>query len=358
MSTSFEDIGTQAPNNPNQHYIDPRVLSDAPTEADLARQTPEASGAAQNGVGEQMADTAMRSIDGPNSVGGKLTNFLGGHKITAAVAGLATVGAGAIGLGMHLGNAPTLNDRVGAIAPANPNDLKNEIQSDTIISANTLNPDRNGDGTVTSEEYDLMDPADYAKLPDTERVADTAEKLQRNMPRAWDIMSTYLTDTEKPVMYMPNLNKPMSEWSNQDYYNYHSIALWLVSTQGDTQPQIKEGRRAFSVVLGPTNGGFSDTMNSIGNVEAIHNVYQAQPATEGQPNSVELKPGMEIDDIEIGGDGGRLILGKYISDGPDKGNLGYDLFVNRRDYNGNVTPILAKSYSATDPAVQNLFLDK
>lgn len=204
--------------------------------------------------------------------------------------------------------------------------------------------DYNGDGIVTSEEYDMMPPTEYATLSDKVRVEDSAANLNTYLPTAWTTIQKngMLTSAESEVLRMPNTSAPRSEWTDQDYYNNYTLGLWLVSNQGSTQDKINEGKRALSVVLSPNHAGFSDTAARIGETGARKNVYQS---VADQPG-VELTQGTVIDNVTIDSAGGRLTKGRFLTDG----EVSYDLFVNRMDSNGNIVSILERSFPSK-PAI-------
>ncbi|MGW0047111.1 hypothetical protein OG935_06145 [Nocardia cyriacigeorgica] len=199
--------------------------------------------------------------------------------------------------------------------------------------------DVNQDGKVTEEDYDLMPPSEYISLDDKVRVEDTAAPMNKYIPSAWDTIQNHLTPAEAAVMYLPNLTADRMTWSDQDYYNNYSLAIWLASTQGSTQEQIDEGKRTLSCVISPSHSSFSSTFDALGQIGPFRNIYQAQ---SDKFKGVNIKPGTVIDGIHFDESGGRLARGYYI----DTGQISYDVFVNRTDSKGNVITILARSYTS------------
>lgn len=339
-----------APTEVISHHIDPLVL-DSSTESIDAHRAPEVPDA-HDSIGSQLGETAARSINGSESFGGRITTLMGGHKIAAA-AGMIGIGVTTV-FGANAAHNFIGNDRVSAVAPANQNDLGHDIQSDTVISAESLRGDRNGDGVVTSDEYDLMDPMEFKDLPDRTRVADVASKLHTHMPAAFDILWQDAGPEERKVLSMPDLDKPRAQWSDQDYVNYYSIGLELVSTQGDKKSQIDEGRRAMTVVMGNRHSDLISTMNNIGTAGGIRNVFAAQPS---EFSGKELIAGTEIDDYRITGEGGRIVIADFLSqeDGPQTLAM---LFVNRSDDNGNIVSMLAETFTPDDHRLVGIFDNK
>ncbi|WP_196248314.1 hypothetical protein [Rhodococcus erythropolis] len=239
-------------------------------------------------------------------------------------------------------------------------DLKEAIESSDASrvtadlgedAAPALIGDYNRDGVVTSKEYDMMPPTEYATLSDKVRVEDSAKNINTYLPSAFSTLQSNgsLSAKERALVSLPNLNAPRSQWSDQDYYNNYTLGVWLASTQGQDQASIDEGQRALTVVLDPNNDGFIKASEMISSVSAIKNIYEAQPF---EFSNQELKPGTSIGGISIDGSGGRLVKGESLSSGEVK----YHLFVNRTDSNGNVVSTLIRSYSSPlDPDLKTAF---
>lgn len=204
--------------------------------------------------------------------------------------------------------------------------------------------DYDGNGIVTDEEYDMMPPAEFAELDDRTRVSDVGAKLHHYMPGALTELSRHTSPRESRVLSMPDISKDRSRWTDQDYLNYYSIALLLVSGQGDQQSQIDEGKRALSVVMSPDHTNFSTVNNSIGKVDGIKSVYEALPSPSANQ---ELRSGV-YGEYSIGAEGGRLVLANYIPEGNAKEVKQYMLFVNRSDDKGNTVSMLTESFTPGD----------
>lgn len=271
------------------------------------------------------------------------------HKTKRAVA----IAAGSLVLatGAFFGFKAAVNDTAEKIAAD-----RASTSAPAFPGQGYLEGDLDFDGVVTSEEYDQMDPKEYAKkVPERSRVQDVAGNLYKYMPGSWDIMKQdNLNANERAVMSMPDLNAPRSEWTDQDYLNYYSIALGLISNQGSQQQQIAEGQRALSVVMSPQNNNFDSTMQSIATSNGIRNVFKAESSAY---TGIELRPGTSIGEHTVTGEGGRLVLSTFVSqENSDKPS--YMLFVNRSDQQGRIVSILAEVYSANAPQLAGISLSK
>lgn len=271
------------------------------------------------------------------------TRKIVGLTIGSVVAVAALIFGGALLYGKS--QVDELNKAIGSADASSVSDGSSGSVSSQLIG------DYNGDGIVTSEEYDMMPPAEYATLSDKVRVEDSAKNINTYLPSAFSILQSNgsLSAKERALVSLPNLNAPRSQWADQDYYNNYTLGVWLASTQGQDQASIDEGQRALTVVLDPNNDGFIKASEMISSVSAIKNIYEAQPF---EFSNQELKPGTSIGDISIDGSGGRLVKGESLSSGEVK----YHLFVNRTDSNGNVVSTLIRSYSSLlDPDLKTAF---
>lgn len=217
-------------------------------------------------------------------------------------------------------------------------------EATSIAAGPRLPGDYDGNGVVTDEEYDRMPPAEFAELDDRTRVSDVGSKLHRYMPGALTELLRHTSPRETSLLSMPDVSKNRAQWSDQDYLNYYSIALLLVSGQGDQQSQIDEGRRALTVVMSPDHPNFSTVNSSIGKVNGIRSVYEALPS----PYTNWEVPSGIYGQYSIGAEGGRLVLANYLPDGGAKEVKQYMLFINRSDNKGNVVAMLADSFNIND----------
>lgn len=285
------------------------------------------------------SDSNLPQQQGRSTSGARAsTRKIVGLTIGSVVAVAALIFGGAFLYGKS--QVDELNEAIGSADASSVSDGSSGSVSSQLIG------DYNGDGIVTSEEYDMMPPAEYATLSDKVRVEDSGANLNTYLPTAWTTIQKngMLTSAESEVLRMPNTSVPRSEWTDQDYYNNYTLGLWLVSNQGSTQDKINEGKRALSVVLSPDHAGFSDTAARIGETGARKNVYQS---IADQPG-VELVQGTVIDNVTIDSAGGRLTKGRFLT----YGEVSYDLFVNRMDSNGNIVSILERSFP-TKPVVDS-----
>lgn len=208
--------------------------------------------------------------------------------------------------------------------------------------------DYNGDGIITSEEYDMMPPSVYKDLDQKIRIEDTAENLNKYLPDAWESLQGYLTSEEASILSIPNTNLPRNNWSDQDYLNNYTISLYLVSAQGNTQEQINEGRRALSVVIDPSNSGFSTTTEMIGQVNSIKNVYEALPS---EYTDRELEDGTLISSNgRVEANGGRIVKARDVN----TDEINYMVFVNHNNSKGDIVSPLEGMYSSSSLLKQSV----
>lgn len=269
------------------------------------------------------------------------------HKTKRAVA----IAAGSLVLatGAVFGFKAAVNDTAEKIAADRPTAAAPAFPGEGYLAG-----DLDFDGVVTSAEYDQMDPKEYAKeVPERSRVDDVAEKLHQFMPGAWTNLQERLNSEEKTVMNMPDsisesyLSGSRAGWTDQEYLNYYTIALALLSNQGSEQDKIKEGQRALSVIMSPKDKDFTDTLKSMETANGLRAVYRAEDSIF---TGIELKPGTKISDHEVTGEGGRLVLATPISlKDPDGKGPTYFLFLNRSDSDGRIVTMLANSYEVTSP---------
>lgn len=236
-------------------------------------------------------------------------------------------------------------------------DLKEAIESSDASrvtadlgedAAPALIGDHNRDGVVTSEEYDMMPPSVYKDLDQKIRIEDTAENLNKYLPDAWESLQGYLTSEEASILSIPNTNLPRNNWSDQDYLNNYTISLYLVSAQGNTQEQINEGRRALSVVIDPSNSGFSTTTEMIGQVNSIKNVYEALPS---EYTDRELEDGTLISSNgRVEANGGRIVKVRDVN----TDEINYMVFVNHNNSKGDIVSPLEGMYSSSSLLKQSV----
>ncbi|QEX10955.1 hypothetical protein F6X56_15130 [Rhodococcus erythropolis] len=215
-------------------------------------------------------------------------------------------------------------------------------------AAPALIGDYNRDGVVTSEEYDMIPPSVYKDLDQKIRIEDTAENLNKYLPDAWKSLQGYLTPEEASILSLPNTNLTRGNWSDQDYLNNYTISLYLVSAQGNTQEQINEGRRALSVVIDPSNPGFSTTTEMIGQVNSIKNVYEALPS---EYTDRELEDGTLISSNgRVEANGGRIVKARDVN----TDEINYMVFVNHNNSKGDIVSPLEGMYGSSSLLKQSV----
>lgn len=295
---------------------------------------------------------------------GKLIDSIDVRRLTARAAAFVAIGGAALtGTACSSHNTTEIayesgKDKLNSMqeagydTPADPG----VFDGNAIIPADTSalrNGDLNNDGQLTREERDAMKPGDYAELPDEVIAADRAERFNTYLQTAWETIQKpasegggELTSEERAVLSMPDLNKPREQWTDQDYLNYYTLALWLVTTQGDNPT---EGERALAAVATPGTTSYKYMeqwmLNNPG--RGLKAIYRADPS---RFNNSELAP-QTVGDVVITEKGGRFIAATSLH----SGKTNYTLFVNRGDTNGNLLTTDAYTYETlSDPNLNNL----
>lgn len=219
--------------------------------------------------------------------------------------------------------------------------------SQSAESQLSLPGDLNGDHFVSHEEYDQMSPEEYASLDEQSRVEDSAKNFNVYLHTAYDAIKDDLTIEEAAVLDMPDLTKPRADWTDQDYSNYESLALKLVTSQGSN---TDEGERALAVVMNPELNidDFSRISAHIrNNLGARKSIYEVQD----NPLSGRELTSTIVGDIVIDQNGGRIVAHKLVGGT----NTNYSVYANRSDKDGNIVTIRQKTYeSLNHPELQAL----
>lgn len=268
------------------------------------------------------------------------------NKLAAAFA-LGGVAATAIlGAGAYFGIRSIANDQAERLtgnetyssAPANPSIPTQEIYTDPALLGKY---DLNENGQLDREERDVMMPVDYLEIDPEVRASDRAERFTTYLSSAYETIQPYLTPEEKEVLYMPDLNKPRAEWSDQDYLNYYTLAQWLATTQAN---DTAEGQRAFSAIVSQEQSGFGKVYDRIedqpGN--GLKTIMRAEPTAL---SNIELPAG-KVGDVTLGEDGGRLVGHSLV--GKDTSDIDYTLFSNWSDEKNYVLSVAENTYDSID----------
>lgn len=187
--------------------------------------------------------------------------------------------------------------------------------------------DANDNSELDRNERDGMKPEDYVFLDDNTRASDRAERFTVHLESAWNTIQAFLDEDEKKVLSMPDLQKPRAEWSDQDYLNYRTLAIWLSTRQMDQD----EGKRALSAILDPSTEAFENVVTWMETHPAGTGMKAVQRAIENPMNGKEFR-NETVGPHVIGQDGGRLVGFDSLIDG----SVNYSLFRNTSDESGNV----------------------
>ena len=205
----------------------------------------------------------------------------------------------------------------------------------------------NGSELTKSQRF-AADPSTYETFDEDLRVADQAEYFYKGYDVTYNHIINNPTDPlsaeEQAVFYKPDLNKPRSEWTDQDYLNFDTIATFFATGQDDPN----EALRSSTVVARPGTKTFDNMKEWItkypGN--GLTSIYRARTTTV---SNSELKPttfnGIVIDD------GGRIIEHESLI----SHDINVSVFVNNDDGAGHVLSINQYVYSSmNNPSLQAL----
>jgi hypothetical protein len=188
----------------------------------------------------------------------------------------------------------------------------------------------------------------YFEVDEHLRAADQAEYIHQNLEGAYKNIiapsaDRYLTDKERDAIkdgtfYMPDLKKPRSQWTDQDYLNYYSIVIFYVTSQSDDEEGLRTGTDTFTSI--------QEWANDYPDVGLI-SLYRA---VDTPLSGRELKP-TSVNNVVIDELGGRFVGHESLVDG----RVDYSLFANRSDEENNIIPINERTFDTiNDPLVQDL----
>lgn len=326
MTTTHENLGESNSNNPNR-FEDFRDVNDElrnSSDGDTSGYIP------QTEVGK-FFDRVIKW--GREFSQGK--DF--GTKISAGIGGTALVGASIFGVSNFVDNIRG-NDTVAAVAPVHPG-----YSADTLEGNSYIPGDYDGDDKIDGEYFKTLSPEEFAKLDDSIRVAAVGQELLDRMPGAYQDMLQYCTEEEKAILYMPNMDMPREQWTEQDYLNYHTIALYAASRENHTKEELDHARRMATIIFEPGSDNLEYMSEQMGIAFGIKAIYKAEPSAF---SGFELYQHTNLDGNYTTGEGGRVAYSDYIehdNQRPSDVRL-YRAFVNRSDDKGNVFPILAGAF--------------
>ncbi len=268
----------------------------------------------------------------------------GGAGLIAAIG----ISGAAYGIG-YMGKKGEIDaqyDAMGADRSASASHVPTVPQENSLY----LKYDTNQNHTIDRVERDTMAPEDYLQLDEETRAADRAERFNEYLYTAWETIQPNLTPEERAVLYMPDLNKPRNEWSDQDYLNYETLSMWLVTTQGTSQEASNEGLRALSVVARPGTNAHN-TLTAWINQNPGAGYKEVFKAKTSDMSGKEISNFTLEDGIQIGPEGGRLVGYESMLDHSQN----FILYANRADDKGNTLTISEDSYDNSSwPGLQSL----
>lgn len=212
---------------------------------------------------------------------------------------------------------------------------------------------------MTRAERDALPADDYVNLKESLRVGDQIDGFYKYLNSGYEKLLKIpesiggLTEEERSILYMPDLNKPRAEWSDQDYLNYQTLAVWLITTQDtSTKKGMNEALQSVSVVAEPGTEAFDFITNWIKTKPVGVGISDVKRAEPSPLSDVELQA-VTVGDVTIDNDGGRAVSFQTIGNsGSDHGVI---LFANRGDGHGKSMPIHSFNYSTImHPNLQRL----
>jgi hypothetical protein len=212
-------------------------------------------------------------------------------------------------------------------------------------------PEPGSGNSLTRPQRDALSPHLYVAIAEDVRATDRAERFNRYLATAWETIQEVgnLSPEEVDALYMPDLEKPRSEWTDQDYVNYGTLATWLVTTQQDTE----EALRALSVVYNKDR--MPESWELLSDWIAEHPgtgykaVYKVVPSrySDNELRNVTVGP------VLIGPKGGRFVQQRSLSS--DQRATSFTLYKNFQDADGNVISIKEGNYTdLNDPDLRNI----
>lgn len=277
------------------------------------------------------------------------------HNKRNALIALGTIASGVIlGVGSYLGIKSAANDQIERIAgsdrataaPAFPTSIELEptisgSHEDELI----VKYDSNRNGVFDKNELEIMPPTDYQQLGAEIIADDLAGSFTEHLHTGWSSIKETLSADEEQVLYMPNLNQPRDQWSDQDYLNYRTLSLWLVTRQKNQD----DGLRALSAIADPKTKLHENTAQWMTSNPGS-GLKSVQVAIETPFSNKELHD-VTIGEKSIGPEGGRIVGYRSLIDG----SVNYTLFANTADENGDMITTSTYTYDTLDnPDLKNL----
>jgi len=247
------------------------------------------------------------------------------NKLAALIALGGVAATGIVGAAAFFGMKSATSEQIEKVT-SNTSNSTEPFPEAQYIDPLVAQYDMNQNGLLDREERDAMAPEDYITIDSEVSGADKAEQFSMYLHTGWDSIKETLNDNEKSLLSMPDLNKPRAEWSDQDYLNYKTLAIWLVTRQQDQD----EGLRALSTIADPDTKLYANVSEWIKENPGV-GLKAVQEAIETPVSNKEFY-NESIGANTIGPDGGRLVGYKSLVDD----TVNYTLFKNTSDDNGNV----------------------
>jgi hypothetical protein len=127
------------------------------------------------------------------------------------------------------------------------------------------------------------------------------EALNKYLYTAWEDIQSHLTDGERKVLYLPDLDKPREEWTDQDYLNQHALAVWFVSRQ----PDNTEAQQSFAAITNPDKEGYDDIQDYMMRNPGV-GIKNIHEAVTTPLSNIELR-NINIGPVELDENGGRFV---------------------------------------------------
>lgn len=215
---------------------------------------------------------------------------------------------------------------------------------------------------LTREQRFALPPEEYYKLDESIRAADQAKYFTEGIKNVYrqvihpDLHPNYLSKGERDALnngtfYLPDLHKPRSEWTDQDYLNYFSLAMYFVTRQ--EKEYKRDALNALSVVVRPETGTFTNIEEHIKKHEGDVSIVSLYEAVPTEFSGYTFTP----DDLgSISGDWetARVVGQRSL----ENGRVLYSIFVNYSDENQNAVSIVARTYASLNHPVFDHLRDR
>ena len=211
---------------------------------------------------------------------------------------------------------------------------------------------------LTKEQRFNLSISDYYNVDEALRAADQARDFEIGVRNSYQHIVEFamkpglLSEKESTAIndgtfYLPDLDKDRSEWSDQDFMNYHTLAIFLLTSQSiDYQD---DALKALSVLTRTNTSAFDNIEKHILEHpgEPLLALYRAVPT----PLSNSVVTPTEAKTVSGNWQVGHLVGHRSLHDG----KIAYSFFIDMNDASGNTVSIKTDTYgSLTSPELKEM----